>query len=119
MSPTARWPVILDEDTLNSVGDLAPVQVATPPLLGTSSSERPDGGRDRGRDRLGGGAAGRQAAPRPGAQSGGGPVAWRAKAAEKLASLTGAQVVAGYAPGTIFDRRASILVREPQLRRGE
>ena len=103
--PYGSVAVILDEDTLNSVGDLAPVQVATPPLLGTSSSESPTAAEtaaaiaraagllaDKQRPVL---VLNQEVGRSPGART----------AAEKLASLTGAQVVAGYAPGTIFDRR--------------
>ena len=101
--PYGSVAVILDEDVLNTIVDIAPARVATPPLKGTSNSETPTAETE---------AAIVQAAEllvnkqspvfvlnqevgrSPGAR----------KAAEKLASLTGAHVVACYAPGTLFDR---------------
>jgi thiamine pyrophosphate-dependent acetolactate synthase large subunit-like protein len=101
--PYGSVAVILDEDVLNTIVDIAPAQVPTPPLKGTSNFETPTAETE---------AAIVQAASllvnkqrlvlvlnqevgrSPGAR----------KAAEKLARLTGAHVVACYAPGTLFDR---------------
>jgi thiamine pyrophosphate-dependent acetolactate synthase large subunit-like protein len=101
--PYGSVAVILDEDVLNTIVDIAPAQVATPPLKGASSSETPTAETQ---------AAILQAAEllvnkqRPvlvlNQEVGRSPGA--RKAAEKLASLTGAYVVACYAPGTLFDR---------------
>jgi thiamine pyrophosphate-dependent acetolactate synthase large subunit-like protein len=95
--------VVLDEDGLNAIVDVAPVQVATPSLKGTASSERPTSETE---------ATIAQAATllvnkqRPvlvlNQEVGRAPGARRA--AERLASLTGARVVACYAPGTLFGR---------------
>jgi thiamine pyrophosphate-dependent acetolactate synthase large subunit-like protein len=95
--------VILDEDVLNTVEDIAPAQVATPALLGATASGSPTAETEEGL---------RQAADlvanahRPvivlNQEVGRSPGA--RKAAETLANLTGAHVVACYAPGTIFDR---------------
>jgi len=101
--PYGSVAVILDEDVLNTIVDIAPVQVATPPLKGTSDSETPtaeteaaivqaaDLLADKQRPVL---VLNQEVGRSPGART----------AAEKLASLTGARVVACYAPGTIFDR---------------
>lgn len=101
--PYGSVAVILDEDVLNTIVDIAPAQVATPPLKGTSNSETPTAETE---------AAIVQAAEllvnkqRPvlvlNQEVGRSPGA--RKAAEKLASLTGAHVVACYAPGTLFNR---------------
>jgi benzoylformate decarboxylase len=102
--PYGSVAVIFDEDVLNTIVAISPVQVATPPLTGTSNSESPTAETE---------AAIVQAAElladkrRPvfvlNQEVGRSPGA--RKAAEKLASLTGANVVACYAPGTLFDRR--------------
>jgi thiamine pyrophosphate-dependent acetolactate synthase large subunit-like protein len=101
--PYGSVAVILDEDVLNTVVDIAPVQVATPPLKGTSNSETPTAETkaailqaaellvNKQRPIL---VLNQEVGRSPGAR----------KAAEKLASLTGARVVACYAPGTLFDR---------------
>jgi len=101
--PYGSVAVILDEDVLNTIVDIAPAQVATPPLKGTSNSETLTAETE---------ATIVQAAQllvnkeRPvlvlNQEVGRSPRA--RKAAEKLASLTGARVVACYAPGTLFDR---------------
>ena len=101
--PYGSVAVLLDEDSLNAIVNIGPVQVATPPLKGTSNSESPTAETE---------AAIAQAAAllvnkqRPvlvlNQEVGRSPGARRA--AEKLASLTGAQVVASYAPGTLFGR---------------
>jgi len=95
--------VILDEDVLNTIVDIAPAQVATPPLKGTSDSATPTAETQAAIVAAAELLANKQrvvlvlnqeVGRSPGARS----------AAEKLASLTGAHVVACYAPGTIFDR---------------
>lgn len=95
--------VILDENVLNTIGEIAPAQVATPPLKGTSNSETLTAETeaaivqaaellaDKQRPVL---VLNQEVGRSPGAR----------KAAEELAILTGAHVVACYAPGTIFDR---------------
>jgi Thiamine pyrophosphate-requiring enzymes [acetolactate synthase, pyruvate dehydrogenase (cytochrome), glyoxylate carboligase, phosphonopyruvate decarboxylase] len=95
--------VILDEDVLNTIVELAPAQVTTPPLKGTSNSETPTAETQtaivqaaellatKQRPVL---VLNQEVGRSPGAR----------KAAEALASLTGARVVACYAPGTIFGR---------------
>lgn len=102
--PYGAVALVLDEDVLNSVVDMVPIQVATPPLKGTSNSGSPTAQTE---------AAIAQAAEmladkqRPvlvlnqeiGRSSG------ARKAAEKLASLIGATAVGCYAPGTLFDSR--------------
>jgi thiamine pyrophosphate-dependent acetolactate synthase large subunit-like protein len=101
--PYGSVAVILDEDVLNTIVDIAPARVATPPLKGTSDSGTPTAETE---------AAIVQAAEllvntqRPvlvlnqevGRSRG------AREAAEALASLTGARVVACYAPGTLFGR---------------
>lgn len=95
--------VILDEDVLNTVVDIAPAQVATPPLKGTSNSGSPTAETEAAIVRAAELLADKQ---RPvfvlNQEVGRSPGARRA--AEKLASLTGARVVACYAPATLFDR---------------
>lgn len=101
--PYGSVAVILDEDVLNTIEDIPPGQVATPPLKGTSNSGIPTAETE---------AAIVQAAELLATKQrlvlvlnqevGRSPGARRA--AEKLASLTGAHVVACYAPGTLFDR---------------
>lgn len=101
--PYGTVAVILDENILNTIVDIAPAQVATPPLKGTSNSGVPTAETE---------AAIVQAADlllnkqRPvlvlNQEVGRSPSA--RKAAEKLASLTGAHVVGCYAPATLFDR---------------
>lgn len=95
--------VILDEDVLNTVVDVAPAQVATPPLKGTSNSLMPTEETEAAIGRAAELLANKQ---RPiivlNQEVGRSPGA--SEAAEKLAGLTGAHVVACYAPGTVFDR---------------
>jgi thiamine pyrophosphate-dependent acetolactate synthase large subunit-like protein len=101
--PYGSVAVMLDEDVLNTIVDVAALQVETPALKGTSNGGTPTAEAE---------AALAQAAnllsnkQRPvlvlNQEVGRSPGA--RKAAEKLASLTGARVVACYAPGTIFDR---------------
>ena len=95
--------VVLDEDILNTIADIAPAQVATPPVKGTSNSESPTAETEAAIVQAAELLANKQrpllvlnqeVGRSPGAR----------KAAEKLASLTGAYVVACYAPGTLFDR---------------
>jgi benzoylformate decarboxylase len=101
--PYGSVAVILDEDVLNTIEDLAPAQVATPPLKGTSDSENPTAETEAAIVQAAELLVDKQApvvvlnqevGRSPGAR----------KAAEKLASLTAARVVACYAPGTLFDR---------------
>jgi thiamine pyrophosphate-dependent acetolactate synthase large subunit-like protein len=101
--PYGSVAVVLDEDSLNAIVDIGPAQVATPPLKGTSSPESLTADTkaaiaqaaallvNRQRPVL---VLNQEVGRSPGAR----------KAAEKLASLTGAHVVACYAPGTLFDR---------------
>lgn len=95
--------LILDEDVLNTIVDIDPIQVATPPLKGASIAEIPTTQTvasitqatellaKKQRPVL---VLNQEVGRSPGAR----------KAAEKLASLTGANVVGCYAPGTLFDR---------------
>lgn len=101
--PYGSVAVILDEDVLNTIVELAPAQVATPPLKGTSNSETPTAETEAAIVQAAELLANKQrpvlvlnqeVGRSPGAR----------KAAEKLATLTGARVVACYAPGTLFDR---------------
>jgi thiamine pyrophosphate-dependent acetolactate synthase large subunit-like protein len=101
--PYGSVAVILDEDVLNTIVDIAPAQVATPPLKGTSNSATPTAETEAAiveaaellantqRPVL---VLNQEVGRSPGARN----------AAEKLASLTAARVVACYAPGTLFDR---------------
>lgn len=101
--PYGSVAVILDEDVLNTIVDIAPAQVATPPLKGTANSETPTAETaaaivqaaellmNKQRPVL---VLNQEIGRSPGAR----------KAAERLASLIAARVVACYAPGTIFDR---------------
>lgn len=101
--PYGSVALVLDEDALNAKVELAPVQVATPPLKGASDSASPSAQTEKAIVQAAELLADKQ---RPvivlnqevGRSPGG------RKAAEKLASLTGAYVVACYAPGTLFDR---------------
>lgn len=101
--PYGAVAVILDEDVLNTIANIAPAQVATPPLKGTSNSETPTAETEAAIVRAAALLANKQ---RPvlviNQEVGRSPGARRA--AEKLASLTGAHVVACYAPGSVFDR---------------
>jgi thiamine pyrophosphate-dependent acetolactate synthase large subunit-like protein len=95
--------VVLDEDVLNTILDIAPAEVATPPLKGTSNSETPTAETQAAIVQAAELLANKQ---RPfivlNQEIGRSPGA--RQAAEKLASLTGAQVVGCYAPGTLFGR---------------
>lgn len=97
-APYGAVAVILDEDKLNAVTHLAPVTVATPPLPGGAPGAHA-AEIDRAAGRLAG--AGRpvivlnqEVGRSPGARD----------AAERIADLVGAHVVACYAPGTLFSR---------------
>jgi thiamine pyrophosphate-dependent acetolactate synthase large subunit-like protein len=101
--PYGSVAVILDEDVLNTIVDIAPAQVVTPPLKGTSNSSTPTAETQAAIVQAAELLASKQrpvlvlnqeVGRSPGAR----------KAAEKLASMTGAHVVACYAPGTVFDR---------------
>ena len=101
--PYGSVALILDEDVLNTIVNIDPVQVATPSLKGTVDSKSPTAETeaaiaqaaelltDKQRPVL---VINQEVGRSPGAR----------KAAEKLASLTGAHVAACYAPGTLFDR---------------
>jgi|GEM_PF-983236 len=95
--------VILDEDIVNTIADLEPVRVATPLLKGTSGPGRPTAETEAGIEKAAGLLADKQRPVLVLSQEVGRSPGAR-QAAEKLASLTGARVVGGYAPGTIFDR---------------
>ncbi|MEE6177728.1 thiamine pyrophosphate-dependent enzyme [Mycobacterium sp. 050134] len=101
--PYGSVAVILDENLLNTIADIAPAHVATPPLMGTSGSGTPTAETEAAIVRAAELLVNKQrpvlvlnqeVGRSPGAR----------KAAERLASLTGAHVVACYAPGTVFDR---------------
>jgi thiamine pyrophosphate-dependent acetolactate synthase large subunit-like protein len=101
--PYGSVAVILDEDVLNTIANIAPAQVETPPLKGTLNSESPTAETEAAIVQAAELLADKQSpvlvlnqevGRSPGAR----------EAAEKLASLIGARVVACYAPGTIFDR---------------
>jgi benzoylformate decarboxylase len=95
--------VILDEDKLNTIVDIASAEVATPPLKGTSSTEVATADTEatvlkavellmaKQRPVF---VLNQEVGRSPGARS----------AAESLASHTGAHVVGCYAPGTLFNR---------------
>lgn len=95
--------VMLDEDIVNTIVNFEPVLVKTPPLKGSSGTGKPTAAteaeiaraadllKDKQRPVL---VLNQEVGRSPGAR----------EAAEKIASLTGAAVVACYAPGTIFDR---------------
>lgn len=101
--PYGAVALVLDEDALNTTVDIAPAQVATPPLKGTFDAKIPTAQTeasiaqavalltDKQRPVL---ILNQEVGRSPGAR----------KAAERLASLTGARVVGCYAPGTLFDR---------------
>ena len=101
--PYGSVALVVDEDVLNAIVDIAPAQVATPPLKGTSNSEIPTAQTEAAIIQAAELLANKQrpvvvlnqeVGRSPGAR----------KAVEKLASLTGACVVGCYAPGTLFDR---------------
>lgn len=101
--PYGSVAVVLDEDVLNTIVNIAPAQVATPPLTGTSNSRTPTAATEAAIVQAATLLANKQrpvlvlnqeVGRSPGARN----------AAEKLASLTGAHVVACYAPGTLFHR---------------
>lgn len=101
--PYGSVAVVLDEDVLNTIVEVAPAPVATPPLKGTSNAQSPtpetEGAIVRAAELLMGKqrpvlVLNQEVGRSPGAR----------QAAEMLASLTGAHVVACYAPGTLFDR---------------
>ncbi|MFC1511601.1 thiamine pyrophosphate-dependent enzyme [Candidatus Latescibacterota bacterium] len=101
--PYGTVALVLDEDALNTIVDIAPVQVATPPLKGTSDSGSPTAQTkaavaqaaellaDKQRPVV---VLNQEVGRSPGAR----------EAAEKLASMIGARVVGCYAPGTLFGR---------------
>jgi len=101
--PYGSVALVLDEDALNAIVNIAPAQVATPPLKGTANSKSPTAQTaeaiaqaaellaDKERPVL---VLNQEVGRSAGAR----------EAAEKLASLIGANVVGCYAPGTLFDR---------------
>jgi thiamine pyrophosphate-dependent acetolactate synthase large subunit-like protein len=101
--PYGSVALVLDEDALNTIVDIAPVQVATLPLKGASDSKDPTAQTEEAISQAAELLANKQrpvlvlnqeVGRSPGAR----------EAAEELASLTGARVVGCYAPGTLFDR---------------
>src|SRR5690606_4271111 len=101
--PYGSVAVILDEDVLNTIVEIQPGHVAVPPLAGTSNGQSPTTETE---DAIVRAAELLMNKQRPvfvlNQEVGRSPGA--RKAAEMLASLTGAHVVACYAPGTSFDR---------------
>ena len=94
--PYGTVALILDEDALNTVADMEPVQIATPPLKEAVNAEAAiaqatDLLADKKRPVV---VLNQEVGRSAGAR----------EAAEKLASLIGARVVGCYAPGTLFDR---------------
>ncbi|NJM54798.1 MAG: thiamine pyrophosphate-binding protein [Verrucomicrobiae bacterium] len=95
--------VVLEQDALNTIVEVSPVQVSTPPLKGTSNSKSPTAETEAAIVQAAALLANKQrpvlvlnqeVSRSPGARD----------TAEKLAHLIGAHVVACYAPSTIFDR---------------
>jgi len=101
--PYGSVALVLDEDVLNTIVDIAPAQVATPPLRGTSNSESPTAQTEAAIARAAELLADKQRPVLVLSQEVGRSPGAR-EAAEKLASLTGAHAVGCYAPGTLFDR---------------
>ena len=101
--PYGSVAVILDEDIVNTIADIAPAQVATPPLKGTTDGKKPTAETAAAIVQAAELLASKQR-PVVVLNQEVGRSAGAKKAAEQLASLTGACVVACYAPGTLFDR---------------
>ena len=101
--PYGTVAVILDEDLMDAIVEMAPARVATPPLKGTSDHESPTTETQaaivRAAELL---VNKRQPVLVLNQEVGRSPGA--RESAEKLASLMGAVVVGDYAPGTLFDR---------------
>jgi thiamine pyrophosphate-dependent acetolactate synthase large subunit-like protein len=101
--PYGSVALVLDEDVLNTIVDIAPAQVATPPLKGTCNSESSTAQTEESIAQAAELLADKQRPVLVLNQEVGRSAGAR-EAAEKLASLTGAYVVGCYAPGTLFDR---------------
>ncbi|TFL16146.1 thiamine pyrophosphate-dependent enzyme [Jannaschia formosa] len=101
--PYGAVALIVDEDVLNTIAEIAPAEAATPLPKGAEADGTPAAEVARALDRAADLLAG---AERPvmvlNQEVGRSPKA--REAAERLSHLTGARVVACYAPGTIFDR---------------
>lgn len=95
--------VILDEDVVNEIVNVAPVQVATPRMKGTSDSGNLAAQTEAAIVQAAELLAGKQRPVMVLNQEVGRSPGARTEA-ERLASLTGACVVGCYAPGTLFDR---------------
>jgi len=101
--PYGSVALVLDEDVLNTIVDIAPAQVATPPLKGTCNSKSSTAQTEESIAQAAELLADKQRPVLVLNQEVGRSAGAR-EAAEKLASLTGAYVVGCYAPGTLFDR---------------
>jgi thiamine pyrophosphate-dependent acetolactate synthase large subunit-like protein len=101
--PYGSVAVILDEDIANTIVNVEPARVATPPLRGTSGSKSPTAKTKAGIVNAAKLLADKRRPVLVLNQEVGRSRGAR-EAAEKLASMTGACVVGGYAPGTLFDR---------------
>ena len=101
--PYGSVALVLDEDVLNTIVDIAPAQVATPPLKGTCNSESSTAQTEESIAQAAELLADKQRPVLVLNQEVGRSAGAR-EAAEKLASLTGAYIVGCYAPGTLFDR---------------
>jgi len=101
--PYGSVALVLDEDVLNTIVDIAPAQVATPPLKGTCNSESSTAQTEESIAQAAELLADKQRPVLVLNQEVGRSAGAR-EAAERLASLTGAYVVGCYAPGTLCDR---------------
>jgi thiamine pyrophosphate-dependent acetolactate synthase large subunit-like protein len=101
--PYGSVALVLDEDALNAIVNIAPAQVATPPLKGTANSKSPNAQTEEAIAQAAELLADKERPVLVLNQEVGRSAGAR-EAAEKLASLIGANVVGCYAPGTLFDR---------------
>jgi len=101
--PYGSVALVLDEDALNAIVNIAPAQVATPPLKGTANSKSPTAQTEEAIAQAAELLADKERPVLVLNQEVGRSAGAR-EAAEKLASLIGANVVGCYAPGTLFDR---------------
>ena len=101
--PYGSVALVLDEDALNAIVNIAPAQVATPPLKGTANSKSPTAQTEEAIAQAAELLADKER-PILVLNQEVGRSAGAREAAEKLASLIGANVVGCYAPGTLFDR---------------
>ena len=101
--PYGSVALVLDEDALNAIVNIAPAQVATPPLKGTANSKGPTAQTEEAIAQAAELLADKERPVLVLNQEVGRSAGAR-EAAEKLASLIGANVVGCYAPGTLFDR---------------